>query len=725
MTSRLADLQKYTGYEVTPMESNGKLISSYFGENTFSIEKMKETLSKDVFQKVLNVIEKGEKLDLETANAVAAAMEKWAIEKGCTHYAHWFQPMTGQTAEKHDTFLDFAGTGKYIEQFSGKQLIQGEPDASSFPSGGTRATFEARGYTVWDPTSPAFIMEYPAGNTLTIPTVFVSYTGEVLDKKGPLLRSIEALNKSALGILKLLNNPATKVWSTLGAEQEYFLIDRSFYEARPDLIQTGRTLFGSIPSKHQQMEDQYFGNIPERAFAFMTDIEQESYKLGIPLKTRHNEVAPNQFEVAPIFEEANMAVDHNQILMDLMDRVAKRHGLACLFHEKPFAGVNGSGKHNNWSMATDKGENLLNPGKTPEKNLQFLVFLVATMKAVYKHSRELRAAIASSGNDHRLGANEAPPAIISIFMGEQLSRILKDLEEGKTSQTTDQKWLSMGIDKIPDIAKDNTDRNRTSPFAFTGNKFEFRAVGSSASNAGGITVLNTAVAEALEDLKNEIETAAKGKDLNATIVEVLRKTVKETKNILFDGNGYSEEWVKEAEKRGLPNLKNSPEALEAIAGSSSKSLFTKYNVFSEVELEARYHINLEKYIKEIDIEAKVTAEMTKTLIVPAAISYLNTVLESAQGLKAVVGESDAGFKAVQAIAKQISGYIADIQKDLVTLESTLEKAHGQSSLPAQAKAMVGVKDQYTKIRSYVDALETMVADEQWPLPKYREMLLLL
>ncbi len=492
------------------MNKTAKPVSSYFGENVFDLTKMQQMLPKNAYEKILNVISKSEKLDPDTANIVAIAMKDWAIAKGCTHYTHWFQPLTGFTAEKHDSFIDYNDAGKIIEVFTGKQLIQGEPDASSFPSGGIRATFEARGYTIWDPTSPVFIMEYPDGNTLCIPTVFISYTGETLDKKAPLLRSIDALNNSSLKMLKQFNNPATKVFSTLGVEQEYFLIDREYFNARPDLKQTGRTLFGRTPAKHQQLEDQYFGNIPERAFAFMTEIEREAYKLGIPLKTRHNEVAPNQFEVAPIYEDVNVAIDHNQILMDLMDRVAQRHNLAVLLHEKPFANVNGSGKHCNWALATDKGENLLNPGKTPQSNLQFLVFLVSTIKAVYKYSKLLRASIASAHNDHRLGANEAPPAIISVFLGELLTRVLVDLEKGQPTDKTDQAWISIGIDKIPGIPKDNTDRNRTSPFAFTGNKFEFRAVGSSQSPSTPITVLNTAMAESLDDIRVAIEKATGG-----------------------------------------------------------------------------------------------------------------------------------------------------------------------------------------------------------------------
>ncbi|MBS4029124.1 MAG: glutamine synthetase III, partial [Ignavibacteriales bacterium] len=564
------------------MNKSEKPVSSYFGENVFDLPKMQQLLPSKSYEKILDIVQRGKKLDLETASIVAIAMKDWAITKGCTHYTHWFQPLTGFTAEKHDSFIEFGDDGKIIESFSGKQLIQGEPDASSLPSGGIRATFEARGYTIWDPTSPVFIMEYPHGNTLCIPTVFISYTGETLDKKAPLLRSVEALNNATLRMLKHFKNPATKVNATLGVEQEYFLIDRTYYNARPDFKQTGRTLFGRTPAKHQQLEDQYFGNIPERAFAFMTEVEREAYKLGIPLKTRHNEVAPNQFEVAPIFEDVNVAVDHNQILMDLMERIAQRHNLAVLLHEKPFANVNGSGKHCNWSIGTDKGENLLNPGKTPHSNLQFLVFFVATIKAVHKHSKLLRASIASAHNDHRLGANEAPPAIISVFVGDLLSQILDDLEKKKVTKNTDQAWLSIGIDKIPEIPKDNTDRNRTSPFAFTGNKFEFRAVGASQSPSTPVAVLNTAMAESLDEMRTMLEKLlAKKIDFHSAVVEVLRKVISESKNILFSGDGYSDDWQKEAARRGLPNLKTTPEAITAYVVKETKELFSHYKVYNE------------------------------------------------------------------------------------------------------------------------------------------------
>jgi glutamine synthetase len=687
---------------------------------------MHQFLPKNSYDKIVNVIHRGEKLDKDTANIVAIAMKDWAISKGCTHYTHWFQPLTGYTAEKHDSFIDYDynNGGKIIESFTGTQLMQGEPDASSFPSGGIRATFEARGYTIWDPTSPVFVLEYPQGNTLCIPTVFISYTGETLDKKAPLLRSIDALNLSAIKILKHFKNSATKVFSTLGIEQEYFLIDREYYHERPDLKQTGRTLFGRTPAKHQQLEDQYFGNIPERAFAFMTEIETEAYKLGIPLKTRHNEVAPNQFEVAPIYEDVNVAIDHNQILMDLMDRIAQRHNLAVLLHEKPFANVNGSGKHSNWALSTDKGENLLNPGKTPQSNLQFLVFLVATIKAVYKHAALLRASIASASNDHRLGANEAPPAIISVFLGELLTRVLDDLEKGRVTTSTDEAWLTLGIDKIPDIPKDNTDRNRTSPFAFTGNKFEFRAVGSSQSPSTPITVLNTAMAEALDDIRIAIEKkVASGVEFPTAVVDVLRKVLTDSKKVLFGGDGYSDAWQKEAAKRGLPNIKSAPEAIEAYRSKEAKDLFTKYKVYNERELDAIHHIDLEKYIKQVDIEARVAKKMALTMYYPAVISYLNELCETVQGLRSVLGKGNPDVKSLANVVRTISALNANIQKNVAILDKTLTSSHDKKDVSKQAAAFVAVKVQCEKLRSDIDELEIMVASDLWPVPKYADMII--
>ncbi|MBI5463552.1 MAG: glutamine synthetase III [Ignavibacteriales bacterium] len=705
------------------MNRDPKPVSSYFGQNIFDLTKMQQVIPKETFEKMHSVVHKGLRLDRDTADIVARAMKDWAISKGCTHYTHWFQPLTGYTAEKHDSFIDYDENGKIIESFSGKQLIQGEPDASSFPSGGIRATFEARGYTIWDPTSPPFVLEYPHGNTLCIPTVFISFTGETLDKKAPLLRSVEALNRSALAVLRHFKNPATKVFSTLGVEQEYFLIDRNSFELRTDLKQTGRTLFGRTPAKHQQLEDQYFANIPERAFAFMTEVETEAAKLGIPLKTRHNEVAPNQFEVAPIYEDVNVAIDHNQILMDLMERVAKRHGLAMLLHEKPFANINGSGKHNNWAIGTDNGENLLNPGKTPQSNLQFLVFLVATIKAVYKYSRLLRASIGSAHNDHRLGANEAPPAIISVFLGDSLTRVLSDLESGKVTATTEQAWLSIGIDKIPEIPKDNTDRNRTSPFAFTGNKFEFRAVGSSQSPSTPITVLNTAMSDVLDELRKEIEKGvAEGKEFNTAVVNVIRKAYTDSKKVIFGGDGYSDSWHKEAAKRGLPNIKTSPEAFEAYLTKEAEHLFTQHKVYSTRELEAIYHIEMENYIKQVDIEAHIARDMAMTMFFPSALAYAKELSLSFQELKSTLGKSDKSLKAVSGVAKVVTKRLTSLAEEVAKLERIHGLAKNAGNMKKKGTSFLAVRRQTEVVRSIVDGLEEIVADNLWPIPKYTDML---
>ena len=702
---------------------SARRVSSYFGENLFDMDKMAGALPGHTYSKLKKVVDSGATLDLETADIVAVAMKDWALSKGCTHYTHWFQPMTGFTAEKHDSFLAYSENGHVIEAFTGKQLIQGEPDASSFPSGGIRATFEARGYTIWDPTSPAFVMEYQHGNTLCIPSIFISYTGEALDKKAPLLRSLQALNTAALNVLKYFKNPATQVFSTLGVEQEYFLIDEAYYKARPDLMATGRTLFGKAPAKHQQLEDQYFGNIPERAFHFMTELEEEAYKQGIPLKTRHNEVAPNQFEVAPVFEGVNIAVDHNQILMDMMDRIARRQGLAVLLHEKPFARINGSGKHCNWSLATDRGENLLDPGRTPHANLQFLVFLVSTIWAVHEHSRELRASVASCSNDLRLGANEAPPAIISVFIGDMLNRVLDDLASGRTSATKDEAWISVGINKIPQIPRDNTDRNRTSPFAFTGSKFEFRAVGSSATPASAVTVLNAAVADALTHVKEEIgKRAGKKKDITTATVEVLRGMIKTSKKILFEGDNYSETWVREAERRGLPNLKTTPEALLTLLEPKSVKMFTTFGIYSEREVEARYHIDLENYVKQVDIEAEVTRDMAMTMYVPAAMKYATDIIAFLDGTKECLGASAPGTKAPTAILRGVTSDVDRLHNAVSRLDNLIAAAKNEKNITRKGAKFVGVKTQCDRIRAIIDNLEKTVSDEYWPVPKYRSML---
>ena len=716
--------------EMTTQSNNAKAslapsskVSEFYGCNVFGIETMKLLLPKETFRQVQDAIENGERLDLSAANAVASAMKTWAMQKGATHYTHWFQPLTGATAEKHDAFIDMSGQGTVLETFTGQMLVQAEPDASSFPSGGLRVTFEARGYTAWDPTSPAFILESPGGNTLCIPTCFVSYTGHALDTKTPLLRSIEALNTAALGILQYFKSDAKKVVSTLGAEQEYFLIDEEYYNARPDLLLSGRTLFGAASPKGQQLEDHYFGSIKDRVFAFMTDMETELYKLGVPLKTRHNEVAPHQFESAPIFEEANVAVDHNQLVMDVMKRVAQRHGLAALLYEKPFAGVNGSGKHNNWSLGTDTGKNLLTPGATPQENLQFLIILVSIVKAVHEHSLLLRASIASSGNDHRLGANEAPPAIMSVFLGAQLTNVLNDLEKGATTKALDPEWIPFGIDKIPPVLKDNTDRNRTSPFAFTGNKFEFRAVGSAFNNAVPITTLNTIVAGQLIETKKLIDAAMKGgKPFKDAATEVLRKLYKESKGVCFEGNNYSEEWVKEAKKRGLPNEKTTPAALKGFDLKKSVELFAKLKVLTDEESHSRYHILLEKYAKDLNIEAQLITEMATTLYVPAAMSYQGTLVPVLAAQKAI------GIKAPAqaALLRSVSDRVEGVLKNVEVLEKLRAKAEVIEDVEKRAFAFCDeVKPLFEKIRADVDALELMLPSDLWPVPKYREMLFLM
>ncbi len=698
-------------------------VSEYYGCNVFGLETMKLLLPKETFRNVQNAIENGETLDIDAANAVASAMKTWAMQKGATHYCHWFQPLTGGTAEKHDAFIDLTGAGSVMEAFTGQMLVQAEPDASSFPSGGLRATFEARGYTAWDPTSPAFILETPGGNTLCIPTCFVSYTGHALDTKTPLLRSIEALDDAALGILAYFKSDAKKVFSTLGAEQEYFLIDNEYFKARPDLLLAGRTLFGAPSPKGQQLEDHYFGSIKDRVFAYMTEMESELFKLGVPLKTRHNEVAPHQFECAPIFEEANVAVDHNQLVMDVMKRVAARQGLAALTYEKPFAGVNGSGKHNNWSLGTDTGKNLLSPGATPQENLQFLIILVSIIKAVHEHSLLLRASIASSGNDHRLGANEAPPAIMSVFLGEQLTNVLNDLEKGVTTKQLDPMWIPFGIDKIPPVLKDNTDRNRTSPFAFTGNKFEFRAVGASANNAIPITTVNTIVAGQLIETKKLIDSAIKGgKSFKDAATEVLRKLYKESKGVCFEGNNYSEEWVKEAKKRGLPNEKTTPVALKGFNLKKSVELFEKLKVLTSEESHSRYHILLEKYAKDLDIEAKLVSEMTTTLFVPAAVGYRNKLATGMAGLKSAGVKVPAQLSLLKSVATKIELALVGVDK----LNAAREKADAISDVEKKAAAYCeSVKPLFAEIREQVDSLELLMPAESWPVPKYREMLFLM
>ncbi|MGZ4117583.1 MAG: glutamine synthetase III family protein, partial [Bacteroidia bacterium] len=675
-------------------------VSEFFGENVFGIDAMREYLSEEAFNSVMAAMQQGTQIDRKMADQVAASMKAWANSKGATHYTHWFQPLTGTTAEKHDAFFEPTEGGRAIERFGGSQLAQQEPDASSFPNGGIRNTFEARGYTAWDPTSPAFVI----GKTLCIPTIFVSYTGEALDFKTPLLKALHAMDKAAVDVCQYFDKNVTKVIATLGWEQEYFLVDEALFNARPDLSMTGRTLFGHTPAKGQQLEDHYFGSIPDRATSFMRDFECESLKLGIPIKTRHNEVAPNQFECAPVFEECNLAVDHNQLLMDVMEKVARRHNFRVLLHEKPFAGVNGSGKHNNWSLSTNTGKNLLSPGKTPKTNLQFLTFFINTVKAVHDNADLLRAGIASANNDHRLGANEAPPAIMSVFLGTQLSNVLDELESKVKSgkMSPDEKTaLKLGVGKIPDILLDNTDRNRTSPFAFTGNKFEFRAVGSSQNCAGPMTILNAIVADQLVIFKKEVdELIAKNVDKDEAIFQVLRKCIVDSKKIRFEGNGYGEEWVKEAAKRGLSNIKTTPEALNAFTSKQTTSLFERHGIMSGREQHARYDIYLETYTKKIQIESRVMADLALNHIIPTAIKYQSSLIENVKGLKEIMSPAD--FKKNGQIQlemiTEISEHINVIKTKVDEMTEARKKANAVTDVKKQAV------DYCEKVKSYFDVI---------------------
>lgn len=664
----------------------------------------------------MEAIDKGTKIDTSTAEEVASAVKTWALSKGVTHYTHWFQPLTGSTAEKHDSFFD-AHAG--LEKFKGSALVQQEPDASSFPNGGIRSTFEARGYTAWDPSSPIFIFE----KTLCIPTIFVSFTGEALDYKTPLLKSMEAINDAALPICQLFDRNVRKVAASLGVEQEYFVIDKALFAARPDLVMAGRSVFGHNPARGQQLEDHYFGSIPTRVKNFMMDFEIEALKLGIPVATRHNEVAPGQFEVAPIYEEINKATDHNQLLMDVMDKVAEKHDLKVLFHEKPFAGVNGSGKHNNWSLITDTGVNLFQPSNSARENLQFLTFLVATVKAVYDHAGLLRASIASAGNDFRLGANEAPPAIISVFLGATLTEVLDELEKNGNIKIEkgDNMYMKLGISKIPEIILDNTDRNRTSPFAFTGNKFEFRAVGSHANVAGPMTVLNVIVAETLRQLSKDIEKEMNGgKEKKIAIVNVLRKYIKESKKVRFEGDGYSEDWEKEALKRGLANLKSTPEALDVYEKKEVQALFERHNVMNPLEVTARHEIMLEDFIKKVQIESRVMGDLALNHIIPTAISYQNKLIENANGLKGLGLDNSAAIETI----KDVSRHIEAVKSNVTAMIDARRKLNKEEDVIKRAKGyQKEVKEAFfDKIRYAVDKLELLVDDELWPLVKYREML---
>jgi glutamine synthetase len=685
-----------------------------FAQNVFNLEVMKQRLPKPVYKSLLKTIAEGKPLEMSTADVVAAAMKDWAIEKGATHYAHVFYPLTGLTAEKHDSFLSPNGNGTAVTEFSGDQLIQGEPDGSSFPTGGIRATFEARGYTAWDVTSPAYILENPNGTTLCIPTAFVSWTGEALDKKTPLLRSMKALNDQAQRILKLFgHDDGALVTATAGPEQEYFLIDRNFYLARPDLLNAGRTLFGAKPPKGQELEDHYFGAIPDRVLACMLEAERELYKLGVPVKTRHNEVAPAQYEIAPVYENANVAADHQQMIMATLKRVAEKYGMACVLHEKPFAGVNGSGKHLNFSFGNATQGNLLEPGDTPHENARFLVFCAAIIRAVDKYASVLRASIASASNDHRLGANEAPPAIISIFLGDQLTDVFEQIKAGGAKSSKSMDVLTVGVDTLPPLPKHAGDRNRTSPFAFTGNKFEFRAVGSGQSIAGPLVVLNTIVAESLDYIATKLE-AASG-DFGTAVQTLLQEIIVEHGRVIFNGDGYTEAWHLEAEKRGLPNLRTTVDALPALTSPEAIALFEKYHVLTARESKSRMDVKFEQYIKEVNVEAALTAEIARTMIYPAAVRYQNELAATAANLKAV------GLKADTAVLEEVSQLISCLTESVAELQDATEH-EGHDILAEASHIRDAVLPAMNAVRSYADQLEGLVADDLWPLPTYQEML---
>lgn len=719
LTTRNLPMQKITDQfgKETP-------ISEYFGCLTFGVAQMREKLPKDSYNNVIKTLEHGKKLPKETAEAIASAVKEWAVSKGVTHFCHWFQPMTGTTAEKHDSFISIQHAHhselRVIERFTGSQLIQGEPDASSFPSGGMRSTFEARGYTAWDPSSPLFIIEEANGKTLCIPTVFFGYHGQALDNKTPLLRSIDVLSKSACDFLKVVGDvDVKKVLPTLGIEQEYFLIDKNFVALRPDIIMTGRTLLGAPAARGQQLEDHYFGSIPSRIKQFMQEVEFELYKLGVPVKTRHNEVAPSQFELAPIFEDINIASDHNLLTMEVLKRTALKHDLVCLLHEKPFAGVNGSGKHNNWALANDKGENLLEPGTTPHQNLRFLACLAIILKAVHGHSAILRASIASPGNDHRLGANEAPPAIVSVFLGELLENILNSIENGKAIKATEQQIIDLGVNKIPDVSKDYTDRNRTSPFAFTGNKFEFRAVGSSQNSAVPMTILNAAVASSFQDGLIRLQQKLKSKKRDEAVMELVRELVTETKMIRFSGNGYSDEWKKEAKKRGLPILNNTPEALSAFKDKKTTQFLVDTKILSSEEVESRYHIAVERYIKTLEIEHLTLIELTQTNIIPALEKQIQICANTA---KSITHKITA--KSYQKRLNEVEEVFGNVLQSLNKLEELLAKSQNEKNEEKRMHLIVNsVQPASVELRKQCDQAELLVADELWPLPKYREILL--
>ncbi|EHO12671.1 glutamine synthetase III [Myroides odoratimimus] len=723
-TFRFRAIEKAASREAVKVEELGRK-SLIFGDHVFNDKSMRQFLTPEAYQAVKNA-QLGIKIDRRLAEYIALGMKEWALSKGVSHYTHWFQPLTGTTAEKHDAFFETSFDGDPVEKFNGSQLVQQESDASSFPNGGIRNTFEARGYTAWDPTSPAFIF----GSTLCIPTVFISYTGEALDNKTPLLKALNAIDDAATEVAKFFDKNVKKVTTTLGWEQEYFLVDSALAASRPDILTTGRTLLGHTAAKGQQLDDHYFGSIPTRVLNYMHDLENHCILLGIPVKTRHNEVAPNQFELAPIFEEANLAVDHNSLLMDVMKKVAEKHHFKVLFHEKPFKGVNGSGKHNNWSLATDTGVNLLSPSKTPKSNLQFLTFFINTIKAVNDNEELLRSAIASASNDHRLGANEAPPAIMSVFIGQQLTKVLNELKEvtdGKLSpeEKTDLKLNVVG--KIPDVLLDNTDRNRTSPFAFTGNKWEFRAVGSTANCAGPMTVLNTIVAKQLRDFKNEVDALVEkdGLKRDEAIFNVLREYIKDSERILFEGDGYGDEWEKEAVKRGLSNNKTTPSALRIKKDPKVISIFEEMGVMTSIEMHARYEIELEEYVKRLQIEGRVLGDIARNHVIPTAIKYQNLVIDNVKGLKEIFGAEDFGTIAAEQLQmiKKISHHIEQINAKVTEMTNERKKANLIEDVEQQAHAYCDVvKPYFDIIRYHSDKLELMVDNELWTLTKYRELL---
>ncbi|RFZ94546.1 glutamine synthetase type III [Mucilaginibacter conchicola] len=718
--NRFQALQAVSNREIPEIKLPSSKISDYFGVNVFDKLKMKEFLSQDAYAVIVNSIDNGVPIPRDMAEQVASSMKTWAMAKGATHYTHWFQPLTGSTAEKHDAFFEPTADGGAIERFSGDALSQQEPDASSFPNGGIRNTFEARGYTAWDPSSPAFII----GRTLCIPTVFVSYTGEALDYKVPLLKALNALDKAAVDVCHYFDKSIEKVNASLGIEQEYFLVDTALFNARPDLALTGRALFGHMSAKNQQLEDHYFGAIPSRVYAFMQDMETEALKLGIPLKTRHNEVAPSQFECAPIYEEINLAIDHNQLLMDIMDRVAQRHHFKVLLHEKPYAGINGSGKHNNWSLITNTGKNLLSPGKTPKNNLMFLTFFVNTIKAVHDHADLLRASIASVNNDHRLGANEAPPAIISIFLGSQLTEVLDEIDTSRLSKKIkEENSLWQGIPKIPQILKDNTDRNRTSPFAFTGNKFELRAVGSSANSASPMTVLNLIMADQLKKFKYDVDKLIKkGEKKDVALMTIIKRCIKESRAIRFEGNGYSEEWEREAEERGLANVKTTPKALDALITDKAEVLFEETGVFTKREAHARHEILLDNFYKKLQIEARVIGELAINILIPAALTYQSKLVENVKGLKDL-GLDRTAYEAQLDIINKIAEHVNGLKKNVDEMINERKTANKVEDLRQRAIDYdEKVKTYFAPIRYHADKLETLVDDSLWPLPKFRELL---